>query len=229
MVYIPESDLVIFLCYPSVMNLDDLTRWQIGLLSHLYKNSIDNYIHITIVWVVPILFARLKTPTLPKTVRCTCIYVNRRKENIPTQLHFTKCNSKSLYKQGLIQKFWIIFCHEVKFVRINTNYSELGYAGLKLYRDLHSIIRSSFVYTGRATIAQFTGESSKPHNALGIWTRKAKSFRLYPEPADYLHRLLQYHVYQMLHWDSPLEKSELNFNTMFTKCYTGIPHSRKAN
>lgn len=26
MLYIPESDLVIFLCYPSVMNLDDLTR-----------------------------------------------------------------------------------------------------------------------------------------------------------------------------------------------------------
>lgn len=26
MIYIPESDLVIFLCYPSVMNLDDLTR-----------------------------------------------------------------------------------------------------------------------------------------------------------------------------------------------------------
>lgn len=26
MLYVPESDLVIFLCYPSVMNLDDLTR-----------------------------------------------------------------------------------------------------------------------------------------------------------------------------------------------------------
>jgi guanylate cyclase soluble subunit beta len=26
MLYIPESDLVIFLCYPSVINLDDLTR-----------------------------------------------------------------------------------------------------------------------------------------------------------------------------------------------------------
>lgn len=27
MLYVPESDLVIFLCYPSVMNLDDLTRF----------------------------------------------------------------------------------------------------------------------------------------------------------------------------------------------------------
>lgn len=26
MLYVPETDLVIFLCYPSVMNLDDLTR-----------------------------------------------------------------------------------------------------------------------------------------------------------------------------------------------------------
>lgn len=26
MLYVPESDVVIFLCYPSVMNLDDLTR-----------------------------------------------------------------------------------------------------------------------------------------------------------------------------------------------------------
>ncbi|XP_033323715.1 guanylate cyclase soluble subunit beta-1-like [Megalopta genalis] len=31
MLYIPESDLVIFLCYPSVMNLDDLTRWGLYL------------------------------------------------------------------------------------------------------------------------------------------------------------------------------------------------------
>lgn len=27
MLYVPETDLVIFLCYPSVMNLDDLTRY----------------------------------------------------------------------------------------------------------------------------------------------------------------------------------------------------------
>lgn len=26
MLYVPESDLVAFLCYPSVVNLDDLTR-----------------------------------------------------------------------------------------------------------------------------------------------------------------------------------------------------------
>lgn len=26
MLYVPESDLMIFLCYPSVVNLDDLTR-----------------------------------------------------------------------------------------------------------------------------------------------------------------------------------------------------------
>jgi hypothetical protein len=32
MLYIPESDLVIFLCYPSVMNLDDLTRWVKNLM-----------------------------------------------------------------------------------------------------------------------------------------------------------------------------------------------------
>lgn len=29
MLYVPETDLVIFLCYPSVMNLDDLTRLRI--------------------------------------------------------------------------------------------------------------------------------------------------------------------------------------------------------
>lgn len=27
MMYIPESEMVIFLCYPSVMNLDDLTKY----------------------------------------------------------------------------------------------------------------------------------------------------------------------------------------------------------
>jgi guanylate cyclase soluble subunit beta len=27
MLYVPETDLVVFLCYPSVMNLDDLTRY----------------------------------------------------------------------------------------------------------------------------------------------------------------------------------------------------------
>lgn len=28
MLYIPEGDLIVFLCYPSVMNLDDLTRFH---------------------------------------------------------------------------------------------------------------------------------------------------------------------------------------------------------
>jgi len=27
MMYIPETDRILFQCYPSVMNLDDLTKW----------------------------------------------------------------------------------------------------------------------------------------------------------------------------------------------------------
>lgn len=33
MLHIPEADLIVFLCYPSVMNLDDLTRFNFFLSS----------------------------------------------------------------------------------------------------------------------------------------------------------------------------------------------------
>lgn len=36
MMYIPETDRILFQCYPSVMNLDDLTKWVANIIINLY-------------------------------------------------------------------------------------------------------------------------------------------------------------------------------------------------
>ena len=48
MIYVPETDLVLFLCSPSVLNLDDLNRRGLYLYFYLFELNIFLSIQLSI-------------------------------------------------------------------------------------------------------------------------------------------------------------------------------------